>query len=197
MSYKAFLSSTFEDLKTHREFVIGALRRSGFVADPMEEWGPAPEEPKVFSQERIEGCDVFVLLVAFRRGYVPEGEDLSITQLEYQAAREFGVDVLAFVLEKDAAWPRRYDELEKDRLLVRWRGDLMKAHGVRFFYRAPESIDIEPALTRWTVERQARQEAARSSEEAGRRAEAGARATAGSFDRELESIERKKKVEGT
>ena len=71
--YKAFVSSTFEDLKEHRAFVIGALRAAGFSVDPMEDWTADAEEPRRFSVERLEGCDICVLLVALRRGFVPPG----------------------------------------------------------------------------------------------------------------------------
>ena len=86
MPYRAFVSSTFEDLKEHRSHVITALRKAGCSVDPMEDWTAATSEPKHFSQARVQGCDLFVLLVAFRRGHVPSGEQLSITQLEHQAA---------------------------------------------------------------------------------------------------------------
>ena len=85
-TYKAFVSSTYEDLKAHREFTIQALREAGIFVDPMENWTAESDEPKNFSTERVEGCDFCVLLVALRRGYVPPGETRSITQLEYQAA---------------------------------------------------------------------------------------------------------------
>jgi hypothetical protein len=36
MSYQAFVSSTFEDLKDHRADVIRSLRRAGISVNPME-----------------------------------------------------------------------------------------------------------------------------------------------------------------
>jgi hypothetical protein len=48
-AYKAFVSSTFEDLKAHRAFVIGALRSAGFSVDPMEDWTADADEPRRFS----------------------------------------------------------------------------------------------------------------------------------------------------
>lgn len=72
-TYKAFVSSTFEDLKDHRAHVIRQLRRAGFSVDPMEDWTADSGEPKQFSQDRLKGCDLCVLLVAFRRGFVPDG----------------------------------------------------------------------------------------------------------------------------
>lgn len=91
MGYKAFVSSTFEDLKDHRRGVIDSLRDGGIHVDPMENWTAAKDEPKVFCQERLDGCDFCVLLVGFRVGYVPKGERMSTTQLEYFAAVERGM----------------------------------------------------------------------------------------------------------
>src|SRR5947207_9085115 len=101
MAYKAFVSSTFEDLKNHRKKVIASLRRAGITVDPMEEWTAASAEPKQFSQERMKDCDLCVLLVGFRRGHIPKSGKLSITQLEYQAAIASKVDILVFMLKED------------------------------------------------------------------------------------------------
>ncbi|MDI3467464.1 MAG: hypothetical protein OJF50_006285 [Nitrospira sp.] len=149
MSYKAFVSSTFEDLKEHRAHVIRALRRAGFFVDPMEDWPADSDEPKRFSQDRLTGCDLCVLLVAFRRGYVPEGEIRSITQLEYDAAVKQGIDIVPFLLDENAAWPRKFDELEKDPELKAWRDHLGKRHGREVFTLEPRSIDLTATLGRW------------------------------------------------
>jgi hypothetical protein len=45
VAYKAFVSSTFVDLKEHRAHVISSLRRAGFVVDPMEDWTADSDEP--------------------------------------------------------------------------------------------------------------------------------------------------------
>jgi hypothetical protein len=112
--YKAFVSSTFEDLKDHRaSHVIRALRRAGFFVDPMEDWPADSDEPKRFSEDRLNDCALCVLLVAFRRGYVPDGETRSITQLEYDAAVKQGIDILPFLLDENAAWSRKFDEMER------------------------------------------------------------------------------------
>src|SRR6478672_13560737 len=153
MTHKAFVSSTFEDLKEHRNYVIEALRNAGIMVDPMENWTAATDEPKVFSQERVNGCDLCVLLVAFRRGDVPQNETLSITQLEYEAALSLGIDVLVFLLKEDSDWKRKFDELDKDPGIRKWREGLGKQKGVGFFDLDPKSIKIEPALTRWVAEK--------------------------------------------
>lgn len=152
MPHKAFVSSTYDDLAQHRAKVIEALRQAGIQVDPMEVWTASSDEPKKFCQERVDDCDLCVLLVALRRGYVPEGEDLSITQLEYEAALRRGQDVLVFLLDEDAPWLRRFDELDVDPGLRSWRAALMKRHGVSFFGLDPDSLQIEPALLRWLSE---------------------------------------------
>lgn len=156
MAYRAFVASTFEDLKAHRAHVIQALRKAGFWVDPMEDWTSSPGEPTEFSQERMEGCDLCILLVALRRGHIPEGKVLSITQLEYQAAVRLGIDVLVFMLDEQAPWPRRFDELQTDQEIGQWRKQLLEHLGVGFFGLDPSSVPIESALTRWLAKRSER-----------------------------------------
>ncbi len=153
MSYKAFVSSTYLDLKEHRARVIDELRKAAFWVDPMESWTASTDPPKRFSRDRLEGCDLCVLLVAMRRGHVPQGETSSITQLEYEAARERGIDVLVFMVDEHAPWPRQFDELDKDPEMRPWRKRLMEERGVGFFEDEPDSIEIAPALSRWLRER--------------------------------------------
>lgn len=154
-TFRAFVSSTFEDLKDHRAYVIRSLRKPGIDVDPMEDWAAEPDEPKKFSQARLTGCDFCVLLVALRRGYVPKGEYRSITQLEYDAALDKGIDILVFLLDENAPWPHRFVELDKDPSLSEWRRSLEERHGRQLFGLNPSTIEIAPAITRW-VEKQSR-----------------------------------------
>jgi hypothetical protein len=152
-TFRAFVSSTFEDLKEHRSLVIFALRKAGFFVDPMEDWVAATDAPKKLSMERVKACHLCVLLIAFRRGHVAEGETLSVTQLEYKAAVDHGLDVLVFMLDEHAAWPRMFDEFEKDRGIRTWRAQLTEQATVGFFNHDANSIRIEPALTRWAMDK--------------------------------------------
>jgi formylglycine-generating enzyme required for sulfatase activity len=154
MTHRAFVSSTFVDLKDHRAHVIGSLQKAGFAVDPMENWTADSDEPKNFSQDRLNGCDLCILLVAFRRGYVPDGETLSITQLEYEAAVKQGIDILPFMLDDEAPWRAKFDEREKDPEILKWRKDLEKRHGVERFGLEPRSIDMTGALSRWLAKKQ-------------------------------------------
>jgi hypothetical protein len=157
MAPRAFVSSTFAGLEGHRAHVIRALRQAGFFVDPMADWTSAADQPRQFCLERVEGCDLCVLLVAFRRGLVPDGESLSITQMEYEHAQKHGIDVLPFVLKEGTGWDPRFNELAADEHLREWRTRVGKRHGVGFFGADPKSIEIAPALTRWLAQQHERE----------------------------------------
>jgi hypothetical protein len=151
--YRAFVSSTFVDLQEHRRYVIDQLRDLGLDVDPMENFPAGSDEPKTFSTERIEGCDICVLLVARRRGHIPTGETKSITQLEYEYAKNHGVDILGFLLSDDALWKTEWDERERDPALVEWRSELKERYVVKEFDHRPDSVKIAPAVAQWIRDR--------------------------------------------
>lgn len=104
MSERVFVSSTTIDLERHRTAVVNSLRRLRFDVESMDAWPGDPSPPSELSVRRVEGADLFVLLVAFRRGHVPAGQPLSITQQEYQQARSLGLDCLVFMLKEGTPW---------------------------------------------------------------------------------------------
>ena len=150
MPNKAFVSSTTKDLLKHRARAIGTLRKSGFIVDPMEDWTASTDEPREFSTERLDGCQLCVALIGLRRGYVPDGEQQSITQMELAEAEERGIDVLVFMLDEDTPWPHKYVEIDKDPDVRKWRERLAKRYGVEWFGLDPETLDVGPALNRWS-----------------------------------------------
>lgn len=154
MTIRAFISSTYRDLREHRAYVIERLTRGGVFVDPMERWTAAADEPKELSQERVRDCDLCVLLVGFRRGHVPEGESQSITQMEYREALRREIDVLVFMADENGDWPDdAVAGLRADREMRRWRDELKEHAVVEFFQPRPESIDVDSALLRWMEKR--------------------------------------------
>ena len=149
MGYKAFVSSTYVDLKDHRAVVIKALRRAGIFVDPMEDWTSDSDEPKHFSAERVRDCDFCILLVGARRGHRPEAGALSVTQMEFIEATKRGIDVLPFLYDGKSAWPPDYFELNDDGELRRWRAELSEHKGVETFTYDPASLEIRDAISRW------------------------------------------------
>jgi tetratricopeptide (TPR) repeat protein len=155
---KAYVSSTFEDLKGHRARVLDALHGFAIATLASEYMGATPGPPEEQIRDSVAACDLFILLVAFRRGYVPPGEELSMTQLEYRAALDAGIDVFVLMLDENAPWLRRFDELDSDPEIRRFRSELLQNHAVLFFDLEPSSLDIKPSITRWLQGRTERSE---------------------------------------
>jgi hypothetical protein len=154
---RAFVSSTYRDLKDHRAYVIDRLDRSGIFVDPMEKWTAASDEPKLLSQERVRDCQLCILLVGFRRGHIPDGEARSITQMEYAEALRRELKVLVFMASEEADWPAdSVDALRADPEMARWRAELKEHKVVGFFTPRPESIELDAAVNRWLQEQVAK-----------------------------------------
>jgi hypothetical protein len=157
-TYKAFVSSTYLDLKEHRKHVIDALRKAGIHVDSMEDWTADDNEPQAVSQKRVEGCDLCVLLVGLRRGHVPHGSSLSITQMEYEAARNLNMKILVYLFDDrgDYLWPRRFDELQTEAGIRAWRQELGQRHVCTFFDHDPKTLGekVLAAVSRWLQEKE-------------------------------------------
>ncbi len=156
MSYRIFVASTREDLESHRKAVIEALRDAGHRIDPMENWGADERHPVTFCQDKITKSDLVILIVAYRRGFIPDpdGIDKSITQLEHQCADENKIDVLPFLLKEDQPWLGKFDNLNTnhpDEELVKWRNELLKDHGCSLFTNKPSTLvtSVLANVQRW------------------------------------------------
>ena len=148
-----FLASTSLDLKEHRTRAVVQILSSGLFVDPCERWGASSTAPLVASTDAVAECDVMILLVGFRRGFVPPGEAESITQQEYREALRRGIDVKVFLLDEASVWPADRDERRTDALLGEWRRKLMVSHVCGSFREDPESLDVLPTLMRWLEQR--------------------------------------------
>jgi Domain of unknown function (DUF4062) len=96
---KVFLSSTLVDLEDHRAAVIRELRKNAerYSLVTMEDFTSEPTWPKDKCLDGVAGCDVFVGVLAWRYGAIPESETLSFTELEYRKAVEDDKRILMFL----------------------------------------------------------------------------------------------------
>ena len=89
--FRAYLSSTVEDLKEERDAAIAILRKYAVVKDSYR----SSEEGTVDTCESdVRECHVYVGIIGQRYGWVPDGEDApaakSITEIEYDACHTPG-----------------------------------------------------------------------------------------------------------
>ena len=90
MPETVYISSTFKDLQKFRQAVINCVVSLGDFYKPVSmEFYDA--EDVHFVQKcltDVEACNVYILIVGKRYGYIPKGYTKSITELEYEKARD-------------------------------------------------------------------------------------------------------------
>jgi hypothetical protein len=107
---KVYISSTYQDLVDHRAAVDRTLRRMGHDVIGMEQYVAEGSKPVERCKADVRGADVYVIIVAWRFGYVPgrtasPPDGRSITQIELEEAQASGRPVLAFRLDPETPWP--------------------------------------------------------------------------------------------
>ncbi len=99
---RVFVSSTSKDLHEYRAVARNVILDVKWLPQMMEHIGTRPEATVEAMRAEIKGCSLVLLIVGFRRGWVPEadkggnGVD-SITALELAYARENKIPVLAMM----------------------------------------------------------------------------------------------------
>ncbi len=107
-SIKVFISSTYMDNAERRRVVEDAVLRAGMQPVGMERFNPS-YRPTVEECKRLaRECDVYVGIVAHRYGWGPDGREISITEIEYDAAKGEGRD--RYMLEIDLQLPVHPDK---------------------------------------------------------------------------------------
>ncbi|MBF6590650.1 MAG: DUF4062 domain-containing protein [Ktedonobacterales bacterium] len=130
---KVFVSSTWEDMRVHyRPAVLQAVREAGGVPVGMEDFGSNTERGDQRSTLGVGQAAIYLVVIGFRYGSLVPGEQISITELEYEMALRRGMPILAYLTSE------RPGEIEQVRATF-----------------PPDSVDVEPtALARLAAFRQ-------------------------------------------
>ncbi|MBI4516811.1 MAG: DUF4062 domain-containing protein [Deltaproteobacteria bacterium] len=98
-SFRVFISSTYLDNAERRKVVQDAVLRAGMQPVGMERF-TANERPTVEKcEDWARECDIYVGIVAYRYGRIPDDREVSITELEYGAAKKAGRPRLVFEID--------------------------------------------------------------------------------------------------
>src|SRR5262245_52576390 len=131
---RVFVSYTAEDLVAYADAVVEVVRGMGWIVDDHRDWSSSGRPSVEECVKRVRECDVLVVLVAHRYGWIPakkQGGDgeRSITWIEVDAAMRAERPVLAFLVDDDQPWPpsrierlgnpRIGDRLDKFKTLLR------------------------------------------------------------------------------
>lgn len=115
-----FISSTSEDLKDHRRVAAAAIRKMGWVPVMMEDFGAIEQTTIAACREKLSGCQLVLLIQAFRLGWVPSPEQggdghSSITALEIAFAHDPANAIPVLALLASDNWPGKLWEREEAR----------------------------------------------------------------------------------
>jgi hypothetical protein len=112
------VSSTFTDLKEHREALIGALHKHKLHANVMEHDDAKVSHDVIDSSlTMVRESAAYILVIGLKYGQVPEDagrnpDGLSITELEFNEAQHLGRPTLLFIMGEDHAVKK--GDIEKD-----------------------------------------------------------------------------------
>jgi Domain of unknown function (DUF4062)/SIR2-like domain len=151
---RIYVSSTFKDLKECREKVRIVLKRMGHEDIAMEYYVAGDERPLDKCLKDVASSDLYIGIFAWRYGFVPDGYDKSVTELEYRKAKESGKKCLIFLLNEEAPWPRNFiDKGEDQEKIAALRFELSTEYIVNFFYSADELASlVGTSVYNWTKE---------------------------------------------
>ena len=103
MKKTIFISSTFEDLQPHRKSIWELLENYDVHVHGMERFGARKDAPIDTCLSAVERSDIYLGVIAHRRGSVHSIQDKSFTQLEYEKAVELGKEILVYLIDEKEA----------------------------------------------------------------------------------------------
>lgn len=130
--YQVFISSTYEDLKEHRDAVVKAVLQVGHLPVGMEMFNAGDQTQWETIKSYIDSSDYYIVLLAHRYG--SKGDDgFSYTEREYDYAGQQGIPRLGFVIEKGAVWPADQMEAKAKKKLDAFKSKVGKARVIKFW----------------------------------------------------------------
>jgi len=142
---KIFLSSTYQDLVSHREAAARAVERLGQQGIRMEAFGARPLEATSASLEEIRDSELLVGIYAHRYGYVPGGQSKSITEQEFDFALKEKKPTLCFVVDEEYPWLPKHVESEPGRTRLREFLQRLRETVVTDSFTTPEDLAFKVA----------------------------------------------------
>ncbi len=138
-SFSIFVSSTFADLKEYREVTATAIRKLRTHVNDMIDWPADDRSPENLSLAELHNSDLILLIIAHRYGTIPENEEYSITEKEFDEAVKCGKPILAFLVNSEFAWlPDRFDTKNYAKLVA--FKEKVKNRCTPQYFTTPESL---------------------------------------------------------
>src|SRR5450755_1835344 len=104
----------FPENRSFVQAAIDAVVRAGMAPVDMRYFAAGDGKPADYCRQRVAGCEICVALVGFRYGSIVPGEEISYTELEFEAASAAGVPRLVFLLEEPTGQPGGSADADRD-----------------------------------------------------------------------------------
>lgn len=145
---RVFISSTSYDLKEYRQVAIETCIKLGSLPIAMEFFESTDEDAVDGSKKKLSKADIYIGILAHRYGYIPTNGDKSVTEIEYDYARELGLPCLMFVVDPNTLWKIEHvdTDLPNKDCLKNLKQRIMKESIVNFF-SSPEDFQAKLALS--------------------------------------------------
>jgi hypothetical protein len=135
-----FVASTWEDLKAYRDKVLWAILGQKRLPLGMEFWAPDGTRSVDRSLTELAQANLMVLIIGCRYGSPARHDDeRSFIEIEYDTAKERGIDLLAFLSDPSVKWPQDVWDAQNDARLRAFRLRLERESLV-YFYKSPDDL---------------------------------------------------------
>ncbi|MEL7423200.1 MAG: DUF4062 domain-containing protein, partial [Bacteroidota bacterium] len=134
------ISSTVKDLPDYRSMVMDACLRADTFPKMMEHLPAANTDAIGVSLAMVDESDIYIGIFAHKYGYIPEGHDISITEMEYNRAVERGIPILIFIISDEVAVKPKDFEIGQAAVQLNILKEKLKREKVVAFFESPKDL---------------------------------------------------------
>ncbi|MFK7843962.1 MAG: SUMF1/EgtB/PvdO family nonheme iron enzyme [Rhodothermales bacterium] len=128
------ISSTSRDLPDYRDQVLSACLKAEMFPRMMEDLPASGKDAIEASLAMVDTAEIYIGIFAYRYGYVPDGHNISITQMEYEHAINRGIPILIFIMDESVpVLPKDFDKGDHAIKLEAFKEVLLSKHVIKFF----------------------------------------------------------------
>jgi len=135
MRNNIFISSTYQDLQLHRSQIWNVLQNFDINVVGMENFGARKSKPLDTCLAEISKCQIYIGIISMCYGSIDEETGKSYTQLEYDKAKELGIEILIYLVDEKSGELKtgHIDFGDKNLRLNNFKNILKNNHTVDFF----------------------------------------------------------------
>ncbi len=146
---KVFISSTGKDLTEYREAATAVCLELGLFPIAMEFFAAVGKGATAGSKSKLDDADVYVGIFAHRYGYIEDGYDKSVTEIEFDYAGEKRLDRLCFLLDPKHPWAQDTVDYKNHERLEKFRKRINKLIRSQFTTVDNFRASLMQALVEW------------------------------------------------